>query len=180
MVAALPFLLLGCSTSRVSQGQLESLRRAAQNVLPSGADVQVQARGRLFSEPDIVINAHLLEGHSADEVSPYVRGDYGTHEKLMRLVRYRCVRMLRAIAADQDLPQVRSVVIQALHGVRVTRLGVGVGSTTDEATIIYTVRAPFSILLSLRASSLQDDDVMQQWGVETDIIGSLQFVTSPF
>ena len=72
--------LSGCSTLQISPEQRESIRVAAAKVLPPGANVSVAARAQ-----DVVIAAHLLEGHSAGETSPYVRGDYETHDKLTRM-----------------------------------------------------------------------------------------------
>lgn len=173
----------GCGTprvsqTRVSQDQLDGIRRAAEAVLPAGADVKVSTRNRGRSTADVVISAHLLEGHSEDEKSPYVRGDYGTHEKLTRLVRYRCARILRSIAAQEQIPPAEHLVIRARHGVRVTRSSAGgapISLGADEAMTLYQVKTSIEEMRAPGWRDLTEEDVMQRWKLEQNIIPSLEF-----
>ncbi|MEI6692202.1 MAG: hypothetical protein WCL43_05730 [Chlorobium sp.] len=174
-------LTAGCTSSvQVSKAQLEGVRQAAEKVLPYGAQVSVSV-----THSDIVIAAHLLEGHSADENSPYVVGDYGTHDKLERLVRFRCAKILKSLVSEaQVVPDVKNFVIEARHGVRVTRVygnaAATPGSGIDEAMTIYIVKMPASQLKDPQWPILTDDQVMSRWREELDIIPSLKFSSAYF
>jgi hypothetical protein len=182
---ALALALSGCATSsKVSYEQLQGVRKAAQKVLPTSAQVSVTTREHTFSKSDIIISAHLLEGHSADESSPYVRGDYGTHDKLTRLVRLRCARILRSLVTEQQIPDAGSFVIQAHHGVRVTRTYGNMPAMpfggTDTAMTIYVVKMPIPQMRDPKWSALTDEQIMARWELESNIIPTLQFRSSPF
>jgi len=111
-------LMVGCASVQIPREQIEEIRSAAARVLPPEGKVEVTTKGRFLSKPALVISAHLLEGHSPDEASPYVIGDYGTNEKLTRLVRYRCAKIIKAVATKSQIPDVSKIIIQARHGVR--------------------------------------------------------------
>lgn len=85
-------MLTGCASVQMPSNQIESVRGAADKILPPEAKVEVSTKARLLSKPILVISTHLLEGYSADGTSPYARGDYATYEKLTRneprLVKY--------------------------------------------------------------------------------------------
>lgn len=180
-MAASFFVLLaaGCTTVNLTQEERESIQRAAAKVLPKGAQVEVETQNRFLSKPDLVISAHLLEGHSADEQSPYVRGDYGTHEKLTRLVRLRSAKVIKSVLAETTLPNVGGIIVHTRHGVRQSYAGAPF-SGTDVAMTIYTVRHVLEPPGSAQSSALTEKQIMERLEVVQNIIPSLQFSTAAF
>jgi hypothetical protein len=139
--AAAGLCLCSCSTT-LTPAERESIRSATAKVLPHGTQVDVATAART-----IQISAHLLEGHSADEQNPYVRGDYGDHSSLTRLVRYRCALILQSVGRDASIPTTAaSIVVNERHGVR--QFVVGGGSLGDEAMTLYSVEIPVQVLRS--------------------------------
>ena len=174
------FLIAGCASVQIPHEQLEGIRSAAARVLPPEAKVEVTTESCFLSRPALIISAHLLEGHSSDETSPYVQGDYGTHEKLTRLVSYRCAKILRSVATESQIPDVSKIVIQSRHGVRqyvVTQpySGFPAGGGTDVAMTIYTVSVPIDSMKGRGWSSMDEERIMQLWTVDMNIIPSLHF-----
>ena len=158
--------------------QILEVELAAKKVLPQEAKVEVTSISRFPQKPEFLISAHLLEGHSADEKSPYVRGNYGTHEKLTRLVRYRCARILKSVADESALPDASEITIRACHGVR--QVYVGTARRDDVAMTIYQVSLPIETARDKNLAKLAEEDVIELWRVEKNIIPSLQFQTVPF
>ena len=176
-VAVLAFVLAGCATVQITPQQRESIQQAAQKVLPEGAQVTIGTQPRLFSQPDLTIAAHLLEGHASDEQSPYVRGDYGTHEKLTRLVRLRSAKVIKSILDNAQLPDVGGVLVHTMHGVRQSYAGQPF-SGNDVPMTLYTVRFGLSTSASGRAHVLSEDDIIRRFKVKRNIIPSLSFSRS--
>ncbi|MDH4241620.1 MAG: hypothetical protein OEW48_18840 [Phycisphaerae bacterium] len=174
VVVCVGVMMAGCTTVNLTPEQKESIRQAAQKVLPQGSEVSVDTQGQ-----DVVIAAHLLEGHSSDERSPYVRGDYGTHEKLTRLVRFRSARVIRSVLQDAQLTGVGGILIHTRHGVRQSYVGQSF-SGTDVAMTLYTVR--FAITDGANGAPVipTEDAIIQQFTVKKNIIPSLSFSRSPF
>jgi hypothetical protein len=160
------------------KSQLKAVENAARSVLPSEAKVEVTSVSRYPQKPDLVISAHLLEGHSADDKSPYVRGDYGTHEKLTRLVRYRCAKVLKSIFMVTNLPDAGKINIEGRHGVRQSTIGIPFGGT-DVAMTIYQISLPLEKARQYNWPKLEEDKIMELWSVDKNIIPSLQFITVP-
>lgn len=171
-------LLAGCAAVPLTPQERESIRSAAAEALPQGVEVAVETQNRFLSKPDIVISAHLLEGHSADEASPYVKGDYGTHEKLTRLVRLRSAKIVKSVMACSKLPNVGSIVVNARHGVRQAYVG-RPSSGTDAAMTIYAVR--FGLDAAEKETAvLTEEQIMQRFHVIRNIIPGLTFQTTFF
>lgn len=156
--------------------EIHDLEEATKKVLPEGATVEVTTISRYPQEPEFVIAAHLLEGHAEDESSPYVRGDYGTHEKLTRLVQFRCAKILKSIAKNAALSNGPVLVIRGRHGVRQSSFPGGLGGS-DTAMTIYEVGVPVSTLREKNVQSMDDELVMRLWEVRSDIIPELHFQT---
>jgi hypothetical protein len=169
-LAATALLWTGCTTP--SQDQLEGVRKAAEKVLPAGAEVNVRAQNT-----SVLIQAHLLEGHLADEASPYVQGDYASREKLTQLVRLRCARIFRSIVVEQQIPDARAIVIQARHGVRVNTTSAGRRQSRDQAMTIYTVKMPVAEMQDTRWdwAKLTEAQIMSRWKQEMNVIPNLEF-----
>ena len=166
----------GCATVTLTPQERESIRTAAAKVLPSGAEVSVDTHSRFLSKPDLVISAHLLEGHSADEKSPYVRGDYGTHEKLTRLVRFRSAKIVKSVLTDTALPNVGGIVVGACHGVRQSHVGQPF-SGADVAMTLYIVRFVLEPT-GVQSSELSEEQIIDRFRVTRNIIPSLTFNTT--
>lgn len=171
--------MAGCTAVQFRPEQLQDIRAAAAKVLPAEAKVEVSTKARFLAKPDVVISAHLLEGHSADEASPYVRGDYATHEKLARLVRYRCAKVLKSVFVGTNLSDAGRIIIEARHGVRQVAGGALFGGT-DVAMTIYQISVPVEEAGKQNWSQLAEDKIMQLWSVDRNIIPSLHFQTVPF
>lgn len=179
MVAVLAMAFLaGCASVSLTPQERDSIRSAAAGVLPLGTEVAVDTQSHFLSKPDLVISAHLLKGHSADENSPYVRGDYGTHEKLTRLVRLRSAKIVRAVIAEGTLPKVGGIVVNACHGVRQSYIGQP-SSGTDVAMTIYTVRFVLEPE-GKQISEFTEEQIMDRFQVMRNIIPSLSFQTTSF
>jgi hypothetical protein len=131
---------------------------------------------RFPQKPQFVIAAHLLEGHSADENSPYVRGDYGTHEKLVRLVRLRCAEILKSIANENILPEGSELVISARHGVR-EYYNPSQTNGTDVAITIYEISVAMEVLKTHTLATMNEVTIMDLWSVTKNIIPELEFKT---
>ena len=161
---------------KVLEGQIQLMEQAVRNALPAGAKVTITPLSRYPQEPEYVIAAHLLVGHSADDSSPYVRGVYGTHESLERLIRMRCVRILKSIAENSPPARKAQIVIEVRHGVRQSYGPVGFGGT-DVAMTIYEIAVPTSAFKDSNLKLLDDEQVMKQWQLRRNIIPSLKFQT---
>jgi hypothetical protein len=161
------------------KNHLKDIEDATRKVLPAEAKVEVASVSRYPHKADFVISAHLLEGRSADDTSPYVRGDYGTHEKLTRLVRYRCAKILKSVFTSANLPDAGKIIIEARHGVRQTYLGVQFGGT-DVAMTIYQISISLEKAKIQNWSLMTEKDIMEIWSTDKNIIPSLRFITVPF
>jgi hypothetical protein len=205
LLGALALVLTGCATiPKISQEQLEGVRKAAQKVLPAGAEVSVTTQNHIFYKPDVIISAYLLfEGYSADESSsPYVRGDthekltrlygkgdYGPNEKLARLVRFRCAKILRSLVSESQVPDAGRFAIEARYDCRLklSYNGVpaksGIGSDTDTnlyTVTVYSAWMPAKQMRDPKWSELTDEQVMARWYLWIDEIPSLRFSSSQF
>lgn len=185
-VLGIGLLLSGCapvqSTTReiekiqISSEEIERIQAAAAKVLPEEANVEVTLESGLLTEPTLIISAHLLEGHSHDEESPYVRGDYETHEKLVRLVRYRSAKILKSVINEDLPPDVKRIKIQARHGVRVYHGPVLPHIRgKDTSMIIYMINVSIDDMKSIDRLRITEGAIMQLWGVEKNIIPRLKF-----
>ncbi|MCX6833379.1 MAG: hypothetical protein NT028_14870 [candidate division Zixibacteria bacterium] len=154
------------------KAQIETVELAARKVLPEGADVVVNFRPHLPEPPELEVSAPLVEGSSADDESPYVRGDYGTKEKLTWLVKYRSAQILKSIASESKLPDVSRIVIQIRHGVRESVFSVPIVGV-DRATTIYEVSIPLDRLKAQNWSSIDLKSVMELWNEEVNLIPEL-------
>jgi hypothetical protein len=159
---------------QILKTEIRNLEEAARRVLPEGAQIEVTTVSRYPKEPEFVIAAHLLEGHSADEQSPYVRGDYGTHEKLTRLVQLRCANIIKSIAKDAAPSKEAVLVVRGRHGVRRSNSPGGFGGT-DVAMTIFEVSIPVRVLRDTDVKSMDIESVMKLWKVRSNIIPQLQF-----
>lgn len=160
------------------QSQLKSVEEAARLVLPPEAKVNVISVSRYPRPADYVISAHLLEGHSTNDANPYVRGDYGTHEKLTRLVRLRCANVLKSVFTRTSLPTEGRIIIDACHGVRQSTRG-GRSSSTDVPMTIYKISMDLEKARMQQWLKLDEKAVMDLWSVDENIIPSLDFITEP-
>ena len=160
------------------KNQIKHLRDAAKKVLPKEANVQVTSISRFPNRPEFLISAHLLKGHSADETNPYVRGNYGTHEKLTRLIKYRCAKVLKSIAKNVNLHNASKIVIQGRHGVRQTPLYNPFGGK-DVAMTIYQISISTDEIKKHNWMSIKEKEVVKLWSVDKNIIPRLHFQTIP-
>ena len=167
-------LMAGCVSVQITQEQVEGIRSAAAKVLPPEAKVEVTTKSRFLAKPVLIISAHLLEGHSPDETSPYVRGDYGTHEKLTRLIRYRSAKILKSVVAESQIPDVSKITIQARHGVRQIYYGSNSGGG-DVAMTIYVVSISINDVRNKNLLTITEKEIMALWKVDKNIIPSLHF-----
>jgi len=185
-VLAIGLLLSGCApmkpTSKpieriqISSEEIERIQSAAAKVLPEEANVEVALDLSVLVEPTLIISAHLLEGHSPDEDSPYVRGDYTTREKLTRLVRYRSAKILKSVINEALPPDIKRVKIQARHGVRQYSYVISPAlKGTDIAMTIYVVNISINDVKNIDWSKITEGDIMQLWKVEGNIIPNLVF-----
>ena len=116
----------------------------------------------------------MLEGHQADEASPYVEGDYGTREKLTRLVQLRCAEIIRLVT-QYALPTSESeLVIRAKHGVRKSGL-FSRHIPSDAAMTIYEVSIPVEVLIKSEVTSMDEDSIMKLCNLRKNIIPELNF-----
>jgi len=152
------------------------MEEAARRVLPTGTKVEVKTVRGLPKKPQFLIAAHLLEGHSADETSPYVRGDYGTHEKLTRLVQFRCAKILKSVAADALPSNASDIAISTRHGVRESYVGQPF-SGTDVAMTIYEITISVADVKKNEMGKMDEELIMKLWNVRKNIIPSLSFQT---
>jgi hypothetical protein len=160
------------------KNQLKGIEEAARLVLPSEAKVNVKSMSRYPQQADFVISAHLLEGHSTNDANPYVQGDYGTHEKLTRLVRLRCATVLKSVFTRADLPVEGSIVIDACHGVRQSTVG-DFSRGTDVPMTIYKISLSLEKAKKQPWAKIKEEAIMDLWSVDENIIPSLQFISEP-
>ncbi len=180
-------LAAGCYTPPASQNQsrfqglqsqFQGLRSAAKRTLPAGADVWVEIKPHVFSKPDVVIDVDSLEGYSVDKDSPYVRDAYNTQESVTRLVRVRCAHILKSIVSEQQIPDAHSIIIKAWHDVRVPNRDIGsfhLSGSRDMPVPIYGVKMPVGKMRDPQWAQWNDEYLMQQWSVESDMIPGLHF-----
>lgn len=159
--------------------EIKEVEEAAKKVLPKEAKVEVTSISQYPRKPEFLISAHLLEGHSADETSPYVQGDYGTHEKLTRLVRLRCATILKSVATGAKLPDASAITIKARHGVRQSYIDMPL-SGTDVAMTIYQISISIDEIKKHDWSSIKEEEIMELWKVDENVIPSLQIRMVPF
>lgn len=172
-------LFISCASVQLRPEQIEDIKTAAAKVLPPEAKVEVTTKSRFLSKPDLVISAHLLEGHSADDNNPYVRGDYGTHDKLTRLVRHRCARVIKSVVKETQLNSFSKIIVQGCHGVRQYYSSIPIGGT-DVAMNIYIVSIPLQMLDKEYMSKIDEDKIMSLWSVEKNIIPELEIRSTYF
>ena len=158
------------------RAQLKAVEEAARKVLPDGANVEVTSISRFPEKPEFSIRAHLLEGHSADETNPYVQGDYGTHEKLTRLVTLRCAHILKSVIASTELSTASEITIEARHGVRQSSYSSPYGGT-DVAMTLYRVSMTLDTIHEYNWKTITPREIMQLWIVEENILPTLQIQT---
>jgi outer membrane protein assembly factor BamD (BamD/ComL family) len=148
--------------------QIKQVEEATKSVLPEGVDVEVTSVSQFPQKPRLLISAHLLEGHSADETNPYVRGPYSTRDKLTRLVRLRCAKILKSVVVQAQLPDASEITIQARHGVREVNLATGASS--DVAKTLYEVSISLDKIKEHDWTTISLEKVMELWTVDENII----------
>lgn len=153
--------------------ELEDMKKSVRRALPKGTKFDVTSVSQFPQKPAFVIQAHLLEGHSADESNPYVRGDYGDHERLTRLIRLRCSKIIQSIAQSK-LPDASKITIEARHGVRESYFAGGVGGT-DVAMTLYEVSISLEKIKKQDWKNISAEKIMGLWEVDENIIPSLRF-----
>lgn len=133
----------------------------------------------------VVIAGHLLEGEQPDDNSPYVRGDYGSKERLEAKAKYRAYQIYQSIFRDIPMMEFESVVVRCRHGVRVHVTTFGsptvpsFGGSDQAMTIFQTSLTPQAAQnVNWQTSSLAD--VERVWTLEENIIPSLHFQVMPF
>lgn len=166
--------LSSCSTPKMlTEPERAAIRQSAARALPVGTSVQVNdcagSRGKL----DVTVTAHLLEGHSAEEKNPYVRGNYNTHEKLERLVRFRSAQVIKSILADGISERIGALIVETRHGVR-TRF-MGASARQDLATTLYSVRFPVTVE-TLAMGNAPNSEVASRFELLTNIIPQISIV----
>lgn len=154
--------------------QAYSIELAAKKVLPQEANVEVTTMKGTSTKPAFVISAHLLEGHSADDESPYIKGDYGTHEKLTRLVKFRCAKILKSIAINAKKPDAGRITIKVRHGVRQYYVD-NPFAWDDVAMTIYQVSISLEKMRALNWNTISLESIMKMWSVDKNIIPDLDF-----
>jgi hypothetical protein len=164
--------ILGCGKRvHMTAEQLNSIRDTVSSSLPSEARVSVTLEHKMGSAR-LVIWAHLLEGNYADDNSPYVRGDYGTHEKLRKLVMLRCIKIYKVVARRAYIPaELDAVVVRARHGVR-QYYGSYSNPRGDFAMTLYSVILPAKDVRDILEST-SEESIARRWSVEEDIINRL-------
>ena len=158
--------------------QIRVVEAATREVLSAEARVEVTTVSQFPRKPQVLISAHLLEGHSPDENSPYVRGDYTTNEKLARLVRLRSARIIRSVASRANLPDASILTVKACHGVR-QHINSWATPGTDVAMTLYRVAIPLD---TLRANWSDNDleSIIKLWVVDEDITQQVRISTEFF
>ena len=180
LISLIFILSVSCARIQVRPEQIRDIKEAAEKVLPPNAKVEVSTtQNNFFSKPDIIISAHLLEGHSADDNNPYVKGDYGTHEKLTRLVRHRCARVIKSVLNETQTSIFNKIIIQGCNGVRQYNSGVQYGGT-DMAMQIYVVSITISNINNVKLLNISEEDIMKMWTVEKNIIPELEIKSTYF
>jgi hypothetical protein len=165
-------------TLKTLKNQLKNIEEAARVVLPNEAEVTVKSISRYPQQSDFVISAHLLEGRSTNDANPYVQGDYGTHEKLIRLVRLRCATVLKSVFTRTVLPAKGRIIIDACHGVRQSTVG-DYSRGTDVPMTIYKISLSLGEAKMQQWSKMKVEAIMDLWSVDENIIPSLQFSKEP-
>lgn len=169
----------GCVGRSIPGDTLRKVRIAAARELPQEARVEVRGKVSYFSKPAVVVSAHLLEGTSADDNNPFVRGDYGSHEKLTHFVTLRCARVCAAIfKAGIDLTDASEVIICARHGVR-THYNSWSGPSSDIATTIFEVSLSVEKAKEISFETPSTLTIERVWRVRRNTIPHLQISTYP-
>jgi tetratricopeptide (TPR) repeat protein len=157
------------------------LEKAVQEVLPAACKAEVEL-ATPKQGPEVCIRAHLLEGLSPDDESPYVRGNYSTHQLLENLVKKRVARIYRSVftSLESDIPL--EVVIECRHGVRyyysfVPPTGIGGGGEDKPTTIYRTVIRKDNASRILDWNKASKKEIEEIWTVEENLIPSLNFQT---
>ncbi len=168
-------LTAGCTTpAKVSQDQLEGVRKAAQKGLPPNMPVQV-----MTESGNVVVAANLLDLPStstAETSSGTVSVSVFEPDKMMRDLRLRCVQILRSVVAENQVPEATRFIIQARHVVRATSgYAMPNSSGYDQQRVIYAVSMPVAQMRDPKWSELTDEQVMQRWRVLINQIPTLQF-----
>jgi hypothetical protein len=179
VAACLALAVSGCARPRLSAEQIAAYRQAAQRVLPESAKVEVTELPHAFGDPDLIISAHLLEGHSTADASPIVRGDYGTKAALYARVQERSAAVFRSVFSETLLDGIATVKVQTMHGVRYSSVQGGFGGT-DRPTILYRVSIPAAEQKRLLWRSIPDQQIGAMWALEFDDLPQIEIVTTPW
>jgi tetratricopeptide (TPR) repeat protein len=157
----------------------EILEKAVKKVLPTECKTEVElVTPKEGSKVDI--RAHLLEGLSPDDESPYVRGDYSTHQLLENLVKKRVVKIYKSVftSLESDIPS--EVVVECRHGVRYYYgfvLPIGGGGEDKPTTIYKTVITKENASRIPNWNKASKKEIEEIWTVEENLIPSLNFQT---
>ncbi len=153
------------SDLQILKVELSPLEEAARRALPQGMRFSVAKPSQDRDEPEFMIAAPLLEE---------VRGNYGTHEKLTRLVQLRCAKLIKSIAEEGLLSDPSVLVIQAWHDIFQSHLHRYTGQPKVAMTL-YEVAIPARVLNEENLKSASYVTIMGLWEVRENIIPDLSF-----
>ena len=148
--------------------QIQQIREAAKSVLTEQAKVRVKSALRYPNKHYFVVYAYLLQANSAWDGFT-ARFDYGTRERLTKLVKYRCAKVLKSIgkiAKDAKLPDASAIAI-------VGKIG---GGTKEN---IYNISITIDEIKKHDWLSIKEEEIMELWKVDRNIIYSLRLTHVP-
>jgi len=139
------------------------------------SDIPKQANLAVDSSADnMTISAHLLEGYPAEDNNPYVKGDYGTKEKLQLLVEKRICDIYRKIFTRVNLPDEEiHIFVKCKHGVRVTYMG-DYSGTSDQAWTIYETKLKSKEAKKYDWNRISDEEIKSIWKLVSNEIPYVQ------
>jgi hypothetical protein len=177
-------VISGCASVRpivLSPLQQESIHAAAIKAVPETIGIDVSAIKKVkLNYPTVIISGHLLENEMTENSSPYVRGEYGTREKLTRVAMIRAYRILKSVLSEANTASVSELEVHVYHGVRVSTVRVINGikmspAISDVTTLIYGVSINIELIPSEEWIAMDPDIFMNTWIITKNIIPTLEF-----
>lgn len=132
-----------------------------------------------LKHPTIVVS-HLLEGSSATDTDPTVRGDYNTLPKLTRYSQKRAFDIMQSILKGSNLKKISELMVEVNHGVRsqmVDSKGKKIGKAKDVSRNIYSSSASLEKIPAYKWTHMGIDSFMKNWKIEHNIIPQLKITT---
>lgn len=162
--------------------QRTQIENAVKQTIPEATQLNTVVDA--IQKPDLkyptVIISHLLEGRSAADTDPTVRGDYGTHAKLTALSQQRSYQILLSVLNGIDTSKTSELIANINHGVEHRLMGEGKDKdkilyAKETATNIYATSINLEQVSPNKWRSMGQPAFIQNWTVEHNHIPNLQF-----